>query len=182
MEFIHLLTVFGATGEEPQGIAALGIDPLAILAQMATFVVLFIVIKKFALDKIIANLEERRKTIDDGVRLGQEMEVEKEKLTEAVEATMQKARTQADEIIAQAHEESGELVKAAEAKAGDKVETMLSDAQAKIDSEVKRAKKDLEKETLELVARATESIIKEKLDATKDAKLMTRSLEEARLK
>lgn len=182
MEFIHLLTVFGATGEQPQGIAALGIDPLAILAQMATFVVLFIVIKKFALDKIVANLEERRKTIDAGVRLGQEMEAEKEKLDEQIEKTLQKARNQADEIIAEAHEESGKLVKSAEDKANEKVETMLSDAQAKIDSEVTRAKRDLEKETLELVARATESIIKEKLDATKDAKLMTRSLEEARLK
>lgn len=182
MESIHLLTVFGATGEEPQGIAALGIDPLAILAQMATFLVLFFVIKKFALDKIIANLEERRKKIDAGVRLGQEMVEEKEKLNEQVEQALQKARNQADEIIAEAHEESGKLIKAAEDKASEKVETMLADAQAKIDSEVKRAKQDIEKETLELVARATESIIKEKLDASKDAKLMQRSLEEARLR
>ena len=47
--------------------------PLAILAQAATFLVLFFVIKKFALDGIVSTLEKRRKTIDDGVRLGREI-------------------------------------------------------------------------------------------------------------
>ena len=64
----------GHAAEEPAGIAALGIDPLAILAQAGTFLVLFWVVKKFALNKISATLEERRKTIDQGVRLGQKRE------------------------------------------------------------------------------------------------------------
>ncbi len=177
MEFIHLLTSFGAT-EEVSGIGALGIDPLAIGAQALTFLVLFFVIKKFALSGIIETLEKRRKTIDDGVRLGQEMEVEKEKLEQRIEETLSKARTEADAIIAEAHEESGGLLKEAELKTAEKVETMLIEAQTKIDGEVKRAKKELQKDTLELVARATEIIIHEKLDASKDAKLMERSLSE----
>ena len=69
MEILSLLTSFGAA-EETKGIGALGIDALAILAQAATFLILFLIIKKFALEKIVATLEKRRKTIDDGVRLG----------------------------------------------------------------------------------------------------------------
>jgi F-type H+-transporting ATPase subunit b len=178
MEFLSSLTIFGAT-EQPSGIAALGIDPLAILAQALTFLVLFFIIKKFALDKIVSTLEKRRKTIDDGVRLGLEMEAEKTKLDEKVEHILRKARGEADQIIAQAHEESGAIVKEAEVKATQKVDTMLADAHHKISDEITKAKKDLERETVELVALATEKIIKQKVDSTKDADLIKRSLQEA---
>lgn len=180
MEFINLLTVFGQAHEEAQGIAALGIDPLAILAQAVTFLVLFFILKKFALKGIVDTLEKRRKTIDDGVRLGVEMEAEKAKLDEQVEALLQKARTNADTIIAQAHEESGAIVKEAEETALAKAETMLKDAEAKIDEEVINARKALQQETLELVADATEKIIQTKLDAKSDSSLIEKALQEVK--
>lgn len=180
METLQLLTGFAAT-EEAQGIAALGIDPIAILAQAATFLLLFWVIKKFALDKIVESLEKRRKTIDDGVRLGREMEAEKEQLDEKVEIALKKARTEADAIIAQAREESGGIIKEAETKASQKVDTMLAEAHNKIEEDIERARKGLEQEMRNLVAEATEEIIREKLDAKKDASLLDRALQKVRL-
>ena len=179
MEFLPLLTIFGAT-EQASGIAALGIDPLAILAQALTFLVLFFVLKKFAMKGIVDTLEKRRKTIDDGVRLGLEMETEKAKLDEQVEILLQKARGEADKIIAQAHDESGSIVKEAEAKAIAKVEIMLKDAEAKIDEEIIHARKALQQETLTLVADATEKIIQTKLDQRRDAGLIEKALQEVR--
>lgn len=177
MEFLHLLTILGNAAEEsPQGIAALGIDPLALIAQAVTFLLLFFIIKKYALGKIVDTLEKRRKTIDDGVRLGLEMEAEKTKLEERIEASMQKAREQADKIIAQAHEEAGAIVEKAEEDAVAKVDVMIKDAGVKIEGEVKRAKQVLKQETIELVADATEAIIKQKLDAKKDASLIEQAL------
>ena len=162
--------------EEATGIAALGIDPLAILAQAATFLLLFWVVKKFALDKIGATLEERRKTIDQGVRLGQKMEAEQAKLEEKIEAELRKTRNQADKIIAEAQNEAGELVKAAEVRAAEKVDEMIADARARIDEDMVKAKKALEKDILALVADATEVIIEEKLDSKKDESLIQRAL------
>lgn len=174
MEIANLLTNFGAT-EEVSGIGALGIDILAILAQAVTFLVLFFVLKKFALDGIVKTLEKRRKTIDDGVRLGVEMEAEKAQLDEKVEALLRKARLQADEIIAGGHKESGEIIKAAEESASRKVEAMLADAQGKIEEDIAAARKGLEQEMRSLVAEATEVIIEEKLDAKKDESLIKRA-------
>lgn len=162
--------------EETAGIAALGIDPLAILAQAVTFLLLFWVVKKFALDKIAATLEERRKTIDQGVRLGQKMEAEQAKLEEKIEAELRKTRNQADKIVADAQREAGEVVKSAEVKAAEKVEQMIADAHAKIDEDMVQAKKALEKDILALVASATEVIIEEKLDPKKDESLIQRAL------
>ena len=176
MTGLYLLAETAEHGEEAGGISALGLDPLAILAQAVTFLVLFWVIKKFALDKIVATLEERRKTIDKGVKLGFQMEAEKQKLDEAVEAKLQEARVEADKIIAASHQQAGEVIKAAEVSAARKVDGMIADAHVRIQEDIKKAKKDLEAETLKLIAQATEAIIDEKMDAQKDESLIRRAL------
>lgn len=173
-------TILANAAEEPQGIAALGIDPWAILAQAVTFLVLFWVIKKFALDKIVATLETRRKTIDKGVTLGLEMEKEKEQLDEKVEALLQKARREADKIIAESQTEAGAIIKEAEAAASRKADALMVEAHNRIEDDIQRAKKELKQEMVQLVGQATEAIIREKVDATKDARLIERVLEEAR--
>lgn len=174
MQFIHLLTTFGAT-EEVQGIGALGIDPWAILAQAVTFLVLFFVIKKFALDGIVKTLDRRRKTIDDGVRLGREMEAEKAALDEKVDQLLRKARVEADAIIAGGQKESSEIIKAAEETANRKADAIMADAQGKISEDIAAARKSLEHDMRVLVAEATEAIIEEKLDAKKDESLIRRA-------
>lgn len=177
MEFLHLLTNFGA--EEVSGIGALGIDFLAILAQAVTFLVLFFIIKKFALDGIVKTLEKRRHTIDDGVRLGREMEAEKAALDEKVDELLRKARIEADGIIAGGQKEAGEIIKAAEEAAGRKADAILADAHGKINEDIAAARKGLEQEMRNLVAEATEVIIEEKLDAKKDEGLIKRAFARA---
>ncbi len=180
MEFTHLITIFGATEAEPQGIAALGIDPLAILAQAATFLLLFFIIKKFALDKIVKTLEDRRRTIDDGVRLGREMEAEKERLNEAVDKKLQEARVEADKIIAVSHEEAGAIMREAQEAATRKADAILADAHAKIEEDIIKARAGLQKEIVSLVADATAVIVEEKIDAQKDMNMIERALAKVR--
>lgn len=171
-----ITTIFAATEEKSTGIAALGIDPIAILASAGTFLVLFFVIKYFALNKIVDTLEKRRKTIDDGVRLGREMEAEKQMLDDKVEAALRKARLEADKIIAAGHEQSTAIIKEAEVIATRKTDDILAEARNRIDEDIQKARRDLEKDMRSLVAEATEVIIGEKLDANKDATLLERAL------
>jgi F-type H+-transporting ATPase subunit b len=170
----------GATGEEPQGIAALGLDPLAILAQAATFLVLFFIIKKFALDKIVATLEDRRKTIDSGVRLGREMEAEKERLSEEIGKELHKARIEADKIVATSREEAASILHDAQEAAQRKTDALLADARAKIEEDILKARTTLEQDVLELVAEATAIITEEKLDAKKDMNMIERAIAKVR--
>lgn len=180
MGLTTLLTTFASTAEESQGIAALGLDPIAIIAQAITFLVLFFVIKKFALDGIVKTLEERRKTIDKGVELGYEMEREKTKLDEQVAAALQETRKEADKIIAAAHEEAGEIMREAESTATRKTDQMIIDAQNKIAQDIADVKKGVEKEMRVLVADLTAKVLGEKLDAKKDAALLDKALREVK--
>lgn len=165
---------------EPTGIAALGIDPWAILAQAVTFLILFWLIKKFALGKIVATLEARRKTIDKGVLLGIEMEKEKTHLDEEVEKLLQQARKDADKIIAGGQSEAGAIIKKAEDDAKRKADALMADAHNRIGEDIERAKTELKKEMVQLVATATGAIIHEKVTASSDGKLIQKILEEAR--
>lgn len=176
LELLSFMTFASAAAEEKSGIAVLGIDPKVILLQAGTFLLLFLIIKKFALENIVKTLEQRRQTIDKGVELGLAMQKQKTQFDEELKKLHHQAREQADGILAEAHKEAGEIIKTSEATAAQKVDQMLRDATQRIDREMQTARADLRKEMLALVAEATEVIIDEKLDAKKDANLIERAL------
>lgn len=175
-----LLMRFASEAAEKQGIAVLGIDPKAVLLQAGTFVLLFLILKKFALRGIVDTLEKRRKTIDKGVSLGIEMQHAKSNFDKELKKMQHDARTEADKIIAHAHNEAGEIIKAGEQSATQKIDEMMRDASVRIEREMQTARRELQSEMLDLVSEATEVILQEKLDAKKDANLIERALAKVR--
>ncbi|MBC7582011.1 F0F1 ATP synthase subunit B [Aeromicrobium sp.] len=172
---ITLLTQFGA--EESSGIGALGLDGKALLVQLATFILAFFVLRKFAFKPILSVLTERRELIESGVNLGEQMKKEKAELEANVDKTLAKARTEADAIIGAAQETSRDTIREAEDKARDKAAGILTDAEERIKTDTARARKKLEGELVGLISDATEAIIGEKVDAKKDAQLIDRALQ-----
>ena len=167
--------IFGAGSSG--GIGALGIDFKALILQIITFLLVFWLLKKFALDKILKTLEQRRNTIDDSVKLGLEMEAEKALLAGKLDKMLASARTEADKIIAAGHQEAKDLIKAAEEAAARKTQSLLDDANARIGDEIEQARKNLEQEILFLVAEASEAVLGEKLDSPKDSQFIRRQLQ-----
>jgi len=163
-------------GDSSSGIGALGINLSAFLIQLGTFVIAFLVLRKWAFKPILEVLNRRRETIEQGVALGEKMQKEQAALERKVADTLRDARQQADKIIAEAGERGRQAIAEAEAKAKDKAETIISTAEDKIDQDIKLARTKLEKEVAGLVADATEVIINEKVDAKKDASLIDRAL------
>ncbi len=178
MQLLGLVShLFAETsGESTGGIASLGVDLKALLLQAATFVIVFLLLKKFALDKIVAMLEKRHETIDQGVTLGLEMQKAKAELAAKAEKVLHDARLEADKIIAAGRQEVSVLLKEAEAAAARKTDAMLADAHTKIEEDMLKARKQLEKDMLTLVAEATEIVIGEKLDINKDTALIEKAL------
>lgn len=172
---INLLAQFG---DSSSGIGALGVDVKALVIQLISFVLAFLVLKKWAFGPIARMMEQRRQTIENGVTLGEKMKKDEAALQTKVEEQLQKARAEADGIIAQANEASRDAIREAEDKAREKAEDILRDAEARIATDTARARKKLEAELVSLVSDATEAIIGEKVDATKDAQLIDRALKE----
>ena len=170
---ISQLTQFG---EATSGIGALGIDGKAFIIQLVTFVLAFWVLKRYAFRPILKVMAERRRTIEQGVKLGEEMQKAKADLDAQVEDTLHQARRQADGIIAGAQDAARQTILEAETKAKDKAAGIIDSAEERIKQDTARARRALEKELVGLVTEATEAIIEEKVDAKKDAALIERAL------
>jgi F-type H+-transporting ATPase subunit b len=172
-----LLTQIGTKfGESSSGIGALGFDGKAFLIQLTTFILAYLVLRRWAFGPITKMLDERRETIERGVKLGEDMQKEKAKLEQQVEDKLHEARVEADQMISGAQETARETIREAEEKARVKADNIVAEAEGRIATETARARKALETEMAGLVAEATEVIIGEKVDAKKDAELIERAL------
>lgn len=165
--------------ESTGGIDSLGINPIAIGAQAITFLVLFWIVKKYAMDGIVKNLDTRHKDINRGLRLTAELDKQKEELDARVEKILKAARKDADEITAEANNESGKIIQAAEESANRKAEDIMRAAEGKIEREIADARNGLKAEMATLVTDATEAILNQKLDSSSDRKLVEDYLQEA---
>jgi F-type H+-transporting ATPase subunit b len=169
-------TAVAETAEHASKGLPLGIDGKTLVFQFITFLLVFIVLKRFAVKPIVALLDKRHKTIDDGVRMGLTMEKEKAKFDKNLEDVMREARHDADKVIANANKEAREILRDAEKAAQRKADAMFADAEARIAEESRQAKRTLEKDIVGMVSEATEAIVGEKVDAQKDAKLIDKAL------
>lgn len=178
MNILNSLNTFaaGSEGESKGGIESLGLDPLALLFQLGIFIVLFILIRKFALGKITQALEDRHDRIEESLKNADMIEKRVAATKEETEQIMKDARKEADAVIANAHEETGAMIKEAEMAAGKKAEKVLADGEAKLAGQIDKAKEELKKEMLGLVAQATEEVIGEKMTDSKDQDLIKKAL------
>ncbi len=134
------------------------------------------ILKRFAFKPITKMLIERRKVIEDGVKMGLRMEKERATLDSEVVQVMRDARIEADKIIGNGQKEAREIIREAEKVGQRKVDIMMNDANDRISEETNQAKRRLEKEIVGLVSEATEAIVDEKVDPAKDAKLIDKAL------
>jgi F-type H+-transporting ATPase subunit b len=168
-----------AAESSSSGLGALGVDPKAFLIQLITFGLAYFVLRRYAFGPIIKTLHERREIIENGVKLGEQMQKEKAAFEAKMAELLQGARREADGIIGSAQETAKENIREAEDKARQKAQLILEEADRRIEQETARVRKQLEKELATLVAEATEAVIEEKVDAKKDAALIERALKES---
>lgn len=164
--------------ESSSGLGALGVDGKAFVIQLITFVLAFLILKRYAFKPIIKVLDARRETIESGVQLGEEMKQERAKLDGEIEKALQDGRQKADAIIAGAQDTAKATIHEAEDKAKVKADNIIKEAESRITQDTARARKQLEGELVGLISDATEAIIDEKVDAKKDAQLIERSLKD----
>ncbi len=170
-----VLTQFG---ESSSGLGALGVDGQAFVIQLITFLLAFLVLKKWAFKPILDVLQRRRETIEKGVKLGEQMQKRQVELEKEIDKKLHEARTKADGIIAESQDAARHAAQQIEEKARSKAEALAHEAKESIKQDTKRARKQLEGELAELISEATEAVIEEKVDAKKDASLINKAIKE----
>jgi F-type H+-transporting ATPase subunit b len=161
------------------GLSALGLNWQSFLFQLITFVIVLVLLRKFVYKKLIQTLEDRRQPVEDSITQAAETAKKLQDAEKTVSGMLAEARKQADEVVSATHKEATQMLADAEQKATRRAEHIIEEAKAQMDIELEKARKALKQDTAVLVAKATESIIGEKLDAVRDERLIGAALKGA---
>jgi F-type H+-transporting ATPase subunit b len=175
---MHALLQTVATESSPGLFQALGIDVKLLVEQGLAFLVLVLILGKFVYPALMKAIDDRREAIEAGLQEAKESQEALATAEAKVAEVLEAARKDADEILARSHQESASMVADAESKAKARAEQIVADARQQLSIDVAKAREALKKDTVELVALATERIIGEKLDEQKDAALVKKALAE----
>lgn len=168
-----LLTQFAETASGP---AALGLDGSAFVVQLLTFLVVFLILKKWAFGPILKKLDARRDLIESGIRLGEQMKAEKATLSVQIAQKLQETRAQADKTLAQAQVDARKVIEEAESAATARTDAIVKSAHRQIQITAERERAQLEHELVGLVAQVSEVVVGEKLDGKRDSALIDKAL------
>jgi len=166
-----------AAAEHTPGLfEALGINLQLFVTQGIAFLILVALLGKFVYPALVKAIDDRRASIEAGLAEAKESQEALERAEASVAEMLEVARKEADEILARTTQESASMIAEAEGKAKTRAEQIVADARQQLSLDVAKAREALKKDTIELVALATERVIHEKLDAHKDAELVRSAL------
>ncbi len=153
----------------------LGINSKLFIAQLINFVILFIVLKKFAYGPILKVLDERKDKIEKGLKEAEEAGEKLEKITIKEEKVLEKANAEAQNILLTAENKANENRDAAVKKTEEEIEGLMKKAEQKIQEKKEQMLQDLKKDVAGLVVMATEKVLDEKVDGDKDKELIEKA-------
>jgi len=163
-------------GEEGAGLGPFTLEPGLIIWTWVVFIVLFLMLRKFAWPFIVKATEERERTI-------QKQLAEAERLNEEAKASLDKhnqllaeAKDQAHELVAQAKSIGEKEKEQLLARAREEQEEILERAKREIEAERDRALSDLRREAVDLSLAAAAKLIQTKLDDESDRKIVEQYL------
>ena len=138
---------------------------LTLIGQTITFIIFVWFCMKFIWPPIMSALDERRKTIADGLAAAEEGKRQREQGQMDAEQIIDQAKSQAQEIISRAEKRGGEVVADAKDEARSEGERLLTAARGEIEMETNRAKEQLRTQVAQLAVAGAEQILSKEVDA-----------------
>lgn len=120
-----------------------GIDPILLAAQIVNFLIVFYILKRFALKPILAMLKNREKTISEGLAQADQARKLLEETAEKEKAVLRKAQLEAKALLDEAKKHREDLLSEAESKTKEQANKILREAREQITFETKEAEKRL---------------------------------------
>jgi F-type H+-transporting ATPase subunit b len=159
-----------------------GINPILLVAQIVNFLIVFYIVKRFALQPIMTLLRNREKTIKDGLQQAEEARLMLEQAEEKEREILQIAQKEAKAMLAEAKKQRGELLEQAQEDTRKQTERMLEEARGQISFETAQAEKRLTAHISELAITMIEKSAKELFTEKEQSDVMERALKNLKKK
>ncbi|MDE0308445.1 MAG: F0F1 ATP synthase subunit B [Acidiferrobacterales bacterium] len=146
---------------------------LTLIGQTITFIIFVWFCMKFIWPPIMTALDERRKTISDGLAAAEEGQRERERGRSDADELIEQAKSQAQEIIARAEKRGSEVVAEAKTEARTEGERILVAARGEIEMEANRAKEELRLQVAQLALSGAEQILSREIDQKSHERMLS---------
>ena len=135
---------------------------------LVAFVIVLVILRKFAWKPILASLDKREKIIADSLESAQRVKAEMAQLKNENEELMAKAREERAVMLKEARETKDRIVNEAKEQAKIEASKIIADAQQAIQAQKMAALTDVKNQVGKLVIEITEKVLRKEL-ATQEA-------------
>ena len=165
-------------GHVEEGSPLLRFDPGVGIWALIVFVILLLILKKFAWAPILEALDAREKTVQDSLDQAARIQAESAKLAQEQARLLAESRAQANQILQNAREAGEALKKSLETAAQEEKQRILASATTEIEAQKRAAVSELRKTTAELSIGIAGKLIRQNLDDAKNRALVDQLIQE----
>ena len=141
----------------------LGIDPLLLLWQGLTFIILILLLRRFAYGPVLKMLDQRAERIRESMNQAEQIKRELNQAQQSAQQILTAARTEAEQLRAQTLQQNQRVIAAAQAEAREQREKMMADTRSQIQAETEKAKLELRQEVGRLAIMAATRVVGQEL-------------------
>lgn len=145
---------------------------LTLIAQALVFVAFILFTAKFVWPPLMAMVEQRQKTIADGLAAAERGMKSLEDASSRSDEALKAARAQAQDILAAANKQATQIVDQAKTTAKSEGDRIVEAARAETSREVNSVKEQLRKQVGELAVAGASKILKREIDAKAHADVL----------
>jgi len=153
-----------------------GMPVAELIGGIGAFLVVFLVVWRFALPSISKNLDERQAAIGGQIRRAEEAKAEAEAVREEYRAQLAGVKAEANQIVEEARQQAEQVRVDLVAKAEEEAARIRARAQADADAERDRVLGEARAEVASLSVRLAEKVIGASLDTDRQLALVDQYL------
>ncbi|MDE2366021.1 MAG: F0F1 ATP synthase subunit B [Betaproteobacteria bacterium] len=143
-----------------------------LLSQAMAFAIFIWFTVRFVWPPLMRAIENRQKTIADGLAAGERGKHELELASQRSADVVRDAKQRASDIIVQAEKRAAEIIDEAKGAARDEGDRILTGAKAEVEQEVFRAREALRQQVADLALAGASKILRREVDAKTHADLL----------
>lgn len=147
-----------------------------IVVQAVVFIIVAILLWRYAWGPLTAQIYKRNERIEAGVRAAAEAERRLTEVQTEVQKLLDEAKAQAREILVRAHQEATADADAVRNNARHEAEAIVARAHAEIEAERDRALQELRAQVSALVVEAAARVLGQAIDAKSHERLIEETL------
>jgi F-type H+-transporting ATPase subunit b len=147
-----------------------------IIWTLLAFILVFLILRKFAWGPILSALNEREKTIADSLATAEQVKAEMVQMKSENEALLAKAREERAAMLKEAKETRDKIVNEAKEQAKQEAGKILADANAALQNQKMAVLTDVKNQIGSMVIEISEKVIRRSLDNKSEQESYIRQL------